>query len=168
MTHFSLIAAVGENLELGGNQSLLWEQPKDLQRFKALTLEHPVVMGRKTWESLSVRPLPRRRNIVLSRQADFSPAQAEIANSVETVMQMTSDEDEVFIIGGAEIYQLFLPLASTIYLTRILGVFAQADRFFPKINLEHWELKDELFVEQDEANRFAMIFQCYKRINEHK
>ena len=168
MTHFSLIAAVGENLELGGNQSLLWEQPKDLQRFKALTLEHPVVMGRKTWESLSIRPLPRRRNIVLSRQADFSPAQAEIANSVETVIRMTSSEDETFIIGGAEIYQLFLPLASTIYLTRILEVFAQADRFFPKINLEHWELKDELFVEQDEANRFAMMFQCYKRINEHE
>lgn len=163
-THFSLIAAVGDNLELGGNQSLLWDQPKDRQRFKTLTMGHVIVMGRKTWESLPVQPLPGRRNIVMTRQPDFSCPLAEVANSTEMLKQMTSGEAEVFVIGGGELFKTFLPTAENLYLTRIIGTFAQADTFFPKINFNEWKLLDESFVEQDEANPFAMIFQYYKRI----
>lgn len=131
MTALVLVAAHGRTLELGANKQLLWHLPEDLAHFKALTLGKPVLMGRKTWESLPprFRPLPGRRNLVLTRGAAL--AGAETVRSLDEALALCASEPELCVIGGAEVYAQALPRAARLELTEIDAEFPQADCFFP-------------------------------------
>jgi dihydrofolate reductase len=116
MSIISLIAAMAGNRTIGRDNALPWRLPEDLRHFKATTLGKPVIMGRKTWESLG-RPLPGRRNVVVSRNPDYRPEGGELTGSLAEAIAATADADEVFVIGGAELYRQALPSAQRLYLT---------------------------------------------------
>ncbi|WP_397534857.1 dihydrofolate reductase [Roseateles sp.] len=132
MTELVLIAAVAHQRAIGRNNDLLIRLPEDMARFKALTLGHTVIMGRKTWDSIPARfrPLPQRRNIVLSRQPGLALPGAEVFASLDRAIAACADEAQVFVMGGAEIYAQALPLADRLELTEIDAAF-EADSFFP-------------------------------------
>lgn len=127
-----MIAAVGKNNELGKNNDLIWHFKEDMQFFKKTTLGATVIMGRKTFESLP-KALPKRRNIVISKNIDFKAEGAEVVDSIEKAIELTK-EDKAFIIGGASIYKAFLPYAKAIYLTEIEAICEAADTYFPSFN----------------------------------
>ncbi len=128
----SLIAALAKNRVIGIENRLPWKLPEDLTHFKSLTLGHPVLMGRKTFESLR-RPLPERRNIVITRSADYRPAGCETAASIPDAIALCGGEDEIFFIGGAQLYKQVLPLVDRLYLTEVL-IEAQGDAWFPEFD----------------------------------
>ena len=140
----TLIAAVAQNRALGKNNQLLWHLPNDLQFFKRTTLNHPIVMGRKTYDSIG-RALPKRLNIVISRQANLTIAGCTVVRTLEEAIQLASEPahqpdnttPEVFIIGGAQIYAAALPLANRMVLTEVKRDF-EADVFFPEWNKAEW------------------------------
>ncbi len=138
----SLIAAVARNLVIGRGGRLPWRLPDDLARFKRLTMGHPVVMGRKTCQSLG-KSLAGRRNIVLSRNPALSLPGFEMADSPVRALALAGDEEEVFVIGGASVYELFLPLARRMYLTHVEGDW-QGDAFFPAVRWDEWRVLSEL------------------------
>ena len=154
----NLIVAIGRNGEIGKDGELIWKISDDLKRFKALTTGHPVIMGRKTWDSLPIRPLPGRRNIVLTRQADFKEEGAEPAYSISQALSMTSDEDP-FVIGGEEIYKAFLPYSDRIYLTEVDSVDSEADAFL-NLDFSDWMLEDSsptMKTPEDLSYRFLIF-----------
>lgn len=131
----ALIAALGRNRELGKGNDLLWKIPSDLRRFKELTLGHPIIMGRKTFDSLPKRPLPGRSNIVITRDASWAHEGVIRAGSIEEAIaaaQILPGNEEVFVIGGAQIYALALPHADRLLLTEIDADAPDADAFFPE------------------------------------
>ena len=130
----SLIAAVAQNRAIGQNNQLLWHLPEDMRHFRETTRGKTVLMGRKTWDSLPAAfcPLPGRRNIVLTRDADYVARGAETAHSLDEALGLAGDNDEAFIIGGAELYRQGLPLAHRLYLTEISET-RQGEVFFPEI-----------------------------------
>jgi len=136
----SLIAVVASNRAIGKGQQLLWQLPEDLRHFRATTRGKPVIMGRKTWESLpaSFRPLPGRRNLVVSRNAAFHAPGATLASSLEDALRAAADAAEVFVIGGAELYRQALPLATRLYLTEV-AASVDGDVFFPELAPEDWQ-----------------------------
>lgn len=134
----SIIVAIAENGVIGGGNELLWHIPDDLKRFKRITSGHSVIMGRKTYESIG-KPLPNRRNIVISRNPSFAVAGAEVACSIANALEMTKSENEVFIIGGGEIYRQALPMATKLYITRVHDKY-EGDTFFPDIDINEWQL----------------------------
>ncbi len=136
MSTLSLIAAMAKGRVIGRDNTLPWQLPEDLKHFKATTLGKPVIMGRKTWESLG-RPLPGRRNIVISRNADYSPTGGELAPSLQAAITMAAEADEIFVIGGADIYRQALPLAQRLYLTEI-ALDVAGDAHFPEFALADW------------------------------
>lgn len=144
----SLIAAIGaRDRALGKGGDLLWRIPGDLQRFKALTTGHPVVMGRKTWESLpeKFRPLPARTNIVITRDTSYAAPGAEVVPSFEAALakaKQAEGAEEIFVIGGGEIYTLALPFATRLYLT-LVEASAEADTFFPEYTEEFRVVSEE-------------------------
>lgn len=133
----SLIVAVDENGGIGYDGQLLTSIPEDLQRFKSLTTGHIVIMGRKTWDSLPKKPLPKRRNIVISNQK-----QENFMTIPECLEEIKDIEDEIFVIGGGNIYKYFLPLTNRIYITLIHKSFENVDTYFPNINLDEWVVID--------------------------
>lgn len=157
----SIIAAVADNNVIGGNNKLLWHLPADLKRFKQLTLGHPVIMGRKTFESIG-KPLPGRENVVITRNPDFKAEGITIVRSLDEVLKKFSGQD-VFIIGGAEIYAQSMSLADKIFLTRIYQLF-EGDSFFPAIDERIWKVKREEMHEPDEKNPYRYAFIDYERI----
>lgn len=162
MRNLSMIAAVGNNLELGYKNELLCHLPVDLKRFKTLTSGHTVLMGDRTWESLPKKPLPNRRNIVitLNKEADYQDC--ELAFSIDEALKLVENDDQPFVMGGATIYKLFIDKVETLYLTRMLSDF-QADAFFPQFNPEEWDLVEDEFVPKDEKNIYDLRFQTYKK-----
>ena len=161
MKNLSMIAAVGENLELGYKNQLLCHLPIDLKHFKEITSGHTVIMGDRTWESLPKKPLPNRRNIVVTLDNVTFP-DCETVHSIEDALQLIENEEEAFIMGGATMYRLFLPYAEKLYLTRIQSSFT-ADVFFPTIKEEEWTLSDSVFVPKDEKNNYDLYFQTLIR-----
>lgn len=142
----SIIVAVAKNNVIGKDNKLPWHLPEDLKHFKELTSGHTVIMGRKTFESIG-RPLPNRKNIVISRNENFKANDMEVVHSIEQALDLTKNEDEVFIIGGAEIYKQALLLVNKIYLTRINKDY-EGDAYFPELGPEWKEaecLKKEGF-----------------------
>ena len=135
----SLIAAVAQNRALGKDGQLLWHLPEDMRYFRETTRGKPVIMGRKTWESLPdvFRPLPGRRTIVISRNPAYDAPGATLAGSLEEAVRLAQDDAEVFVIGGAEIYRQALPLAQRLYLTEVARDF-DADAFFPEFSASDW------------------------------
>lgn len=132
-----LIAAVARNHAIGLDNKLLWRLPEDLKRFKALTLGHPILMGRKTFESLG-RPLPGRRNVVVSRNPDCSFEGAEVFSSLDAAITACAGAEKLFVIGGAEIYQQALALADVLDLTEVDDAPA-GDAFFPEVDRQQWQ-----------------------------
>jgi dihydrofolate reductase len=161
MIQISMIAAVAQNMAIGLNNQLLWHIPEDLKRFKQITQGCAVIMGRKTWESLRVKPLPNRDNIVLTNTHFFKPDGVYVANSVEEALKYCSPDKENFIIGGEMIYRVFLPIAQKLYITRINADF-EADTFFPEID-QSWKLtiKEEGRSEKDLP--FSFTYLTYQR-----
>jgi dihydrofolate reductase len=158
----SLIAALDNQFAIGRGNALPWHLPDDLQRFKALTLNKTVVMGRKTAESLG-RALPKRRNIVLSRSSNTPIPGMEVVNSLAGLMALRRDEAELCIIGGGEIYQLALPFATHLYLTHVNTAVENADAFFPRFDDSKWHITHREKHMADERHALAFEFVDYAR-----
>ena len=157
----TLIVAAAENNAIGKDNQMLWHLPNDFKYFKKNTLEHSVVMGRKTFDSIG-KPLPDRRNIILTRNLRYSNEEADVANSVNEVMNYTRDENEIFIIGGAEIYKQTLPLANKVLLTRVHTTI-NGDAYFPELLDHEWKLVSAEKHEKDEKHAFDYTFEVYER-----
>ena len=132
----SLVVAVAENGVIGRDGELPWHLPDDLKAFKQITLGKPVLMGRKTWESIG-RPLPGRHNVVITRQPDFVADGATVVDSPESALELLADEAEVMVIGGGAIYRAFLDQADRIFLTRVEAA-VDGDATFPALNPGDW------------------------------
>jgi len=161
--NLSIIVAIGKNNEIGRKNELLVHLPNDLKRFKELTTEATVIMGENTYFSLPIRPLPKRRNIVLTFDREKQFPNCEIAYSIEQAMEMTHQDAKVFIMGGASVYRQFLPLASKLYLTKIDADFADADAFFPEIDISQWNLIESIDCKADEKHRYDYSYETYIR-----
>jgi dihydrofolate reductase len=157
----SIIVAAAENNVIGNQGELPWRLSDDLKRFKAVTMGKPMVMGRKTWESIG-RPLPGRQNIVITRQAGFTAAGCDVVGSADAAVAAAGDAEEIMVIGGSEIYALFLPRADRLYLTRVHAV-VDGDAFFPHDNDSTWSLVDFEQHAADDNNDFDFSFQLYER-----
>lgn len=156
-----LIAAAAENQALGKNNELCWHLPDDFKRFKQLTSGHHIIMGRKTFESFP-KPLPNRTHIVISRQENYRPDGCIVTDSIEKAIAIAPKDEDIYIIGGGEIYNLALPFADKIELTRVHDVF-DADAFFPEIDKNEWYLTTEEFHSKDEKHNCDFTYQTYIR-----
>lgn len=159
--NISIIASIGKQNELGINNTLLWHLPDDLKNFKKTTTGHTIVMGEKTFASIG-RPLPNRRNIIITREKDFRSNGVEIAHSLEKVLNMTKNDDEVFIIGGGQIYSLFFPMANKLYLTEV-NANLKADTFFPKFDKKDWKLISSVFHSKDNEHQYEFFLNIYEK-----
>lgn len=159
----SIIVAMDSHRAIGKDNQLLWHLPQDLKRFKALTMGHAVVMGRKTWESLPNGALPNRRNVVISRTLK-ELAKAEIYTSVDEALKVLEEEREVFVIGGGEIYRQTIDRADRLYLTEVHGEFGDADTFFPEVKADEWRIVERTHIPQDAHNAYESNFVVLSRI----
>lgn len=162
----SLIAAVSKNNVIGKNNDLPWHLPDDMKYFMQTTKEHYVIMGRKNYESIpeKFRPLPNRTNIVITRRKDFHAPNCKVVNSVDEGIALAkqANQNELFIIGGSEIYKLGLPLADRLYLTEIDAVI-DGDTYFPEIRKHEWQEVSRKHHETDARHAFAFDFVIYSR-----
>jgi len=156
-----LIAAVAQNNALGKDNQLLWHLPDDFKRFKNITSGHYIIMGRKTFESFP-KPLPNRTHIIITRQKNYNPEGCIVVNSLNEAIQSCPKNEDVFIIGGGEIYKQSIPIADKIDITRVHNSF-EADTFFPEIEIEKWQLIFEEFHSKDERHDFDFTFETYVR-----
>jgi len=157
----TLIAAAAENNVLGKDNQLIWHISEDLKRFKRLTQGHAVIMGRKTFQSLP-KALPNRINIILTRNQDYKAKDAFVAHTPEAALELAGDDPVPFIIGGGEIYSLFLPLADAIELTRVHHAF-EGDAFFPEIDTSKWILSHQEKQEATDGQPYAFSYLTYKK-----
>jgi len=166
----SLLVAMDENRGIGKDNHLPWHLSKDLKRFKALTMGHHIIMGRKTYDSIG-RALPGRKTIVVTHNPDYQINTVNnqsgdicIVHSIDEAITFAADagDNEAFIIGGGEIFKQTLPLASRIYLTRVL-IHLDCDTFFPELVPDQWEILEEAFVPADEKNEYDSIYQLLSR-----
>lgn len=139
----AMIVAIDANNGIGKNNDQLAYISADLKRFKALTTGHTILMGRKTYEALPKGALPNRRNVVITRQADFAAPKVDVADSLEAALKLCAGDEKVFVIGGGEIYKAFLPETKELYLTVIDHAFEGADVHFPEINQQDWTIAEE-------------------------
>ncbi len=158
MPEIVIIAAVAKNRVIGKNNQLLWNIPEDMAHFKALTAGHTVIMGRKTWESLPprFRPLPARRNIVISRQQDFPAVGAELADSLEDALQRASSASIAFIIGGAQIYAQAMGIADRLEITEV-DLEPEGDAWFPELLAADWKITAKITPPQHGATGFSFL-----------
>jgi len=156
-----LIAAAAENNALGKDNDLVWHLPDDFKRFKKLTSHHPIIMGRKTFETFP-KPLPNRKHIVITRKDDYkAPEGIIVVNSLEEAVRAGNIEDEtIYVIGGGEIYKLALEQATHIELTRVHETF-EADAFFPEIDEKKWKLIESIEHPKDERHNYAFTYLTY-------
>ncbi|KKP97841.1 MAG: Dihydrofolate reductase [Candidatus Nomurabacteria bacterium GW2011_GWA1_36_15] len=164
----SIISAIGKNNEIGKKNELLWNLPADMKHFREVTSEHTVIMGQKTFESIG-RPLPNRRNIVITLDKNYLRHGVDIVYSVEeldTLLKKENDEsirqaqgEEIFVIGGGQIYKLFIEKADKLYITHVDAEFPDADTFFPEIDKNKWEkIKSEKHLKDDLCScRLSMV-----------
>jgi dihydrofolate reductase len=155
----TLIAAAAENNALGKDNQLVWHLPNDFKRFKQITSGNYIIMGRKTFESFP-KPLPNRTHIIITRQKNYKVEGCNVVNSIEKAIEISPKNEEVFIIGGAEIYSQSIDFADKIELTRVHASF-DADAYFPEINLNEWELIFEEHHAKDEKHNFDFTFQTF-------
>jgi len=162
MTILSMIVAHANNRVIGKNNDMPWHLPADLAYFKKTTLGKPIIMGRKTYESIG-RPLPGRKNIVISRDSDYQAAGVEVVNSVEAALALVSDSEEVMVIGGGAIYQHCLGAAQRLYITHIDADIA-GDTYFPEYDLDIWHKVDSTIRLGDEKNPYQLDFAVYEKV----
>lgn len=163
MNNLIIIAAAAENNALGKDNQLLWHLPDDFKRFKAITTGHPIIMGRKTFESFP-KPLPNRFHIIITRDTSYSTSHddCKIVHSLKQALSMVDQNKEAYIIGGGEIYSQAMEFADMIELTRVHGNY-EADTYFPEIDLKEWELLKEEFHPSDEKHKVSFSYLTYKR-----
>ena len=159
----TLIAAAAENNALGKDNEMIWHLPDDFKRFKKLTSGHVIILGRKTYESLN-GPLPNRKHIIITRQKNYADNVDSdcciVVDSIEEAIAKTNPSEENFVIGGGEIYNLALPLADKIELTRVHGTF-DAEAFFPEFNTDNWDLVNEEYHPKDEKHKVDFTYQTF-------
>ncbi|MFN7014985.1 MAG: dihydrofolate reductase [Bacteroidia bacterium] len=164
----SIIVAVAENNAIGKNNQLLWHLPADMKIFREKTTGHCVITGRKNYESIpeKFRPLPNRTNIVITRQNNYTALGAIVVSSLHEAIEKAkaTGDDEIFIIGGGEIYAQSISIADKIYLTKVHHTF-DADTFFPQINMNEWDIISSSEYPADEKNIYAFTFIELKRKN---
>jgi dihydrofolate reductase len=139
MKKISIIVAIAKNFAIGRNNQLLWHIPSDLKRFKKITAGHQVIMGKLTYLSLPVRPLPNRTNVVITDDREETFEECKTVYSINEALDLCNENDESFIIGGGSVYRQFLPLCNKLYLTVVNKDF-EADTFFPQVDLSEWRL----------------------------
>lgn len=158
-----IIVAVDEQMAIGVDGDQPAYISADLKRFKQLTTGYTVVMGRKTFEALPKGALPNRRNIVMTRKKELQLPGCEMAHNVEEVIQLCNNDEKVFIIGGGEIYNSFLPKANRLLITKIYEIFENTDTWFPKIDATQWKLHEESEVLTDEKSGLSYQYQHFER-----
>lgn len=159
-----LIAAIGRNRELGAQNRLLWDLPDDLNHFRRQTAGFPVIMGRKTFDSIG-KPLPGRQNIVVSRNPKFAPEGVTCATSLEQAIALADPKPQkIFVIGGEQLYRLALPIADRLIITEVDGGFPEAETFFPVIDREEWEAFTRERHAADARHAFAYSITEYHRL----
>jgi dihydrofolate reductase len=157
----SLIAAMAENRAIGLDGALPWRLPRDMRHFKELTTGHTVIMGRKTYDTLP-RPLPNRRNIVITRDRSYQATGADVFHNLSNALLAASEDGEVFVAGGAQVYALALPSADRIHLTVVHAVL-QGDTFFPEFAMSDWRLQEDIRYDSDEKHLHSYSFRLYER-----
>ena len=158
-----LIAAIAENNALGKNNDLLWHLPKDFKRFKEITSGHHIIMGRKTFESFP-KPLPNRTHVIITRQKEYVCEGCIVVQDLEKAIAVCPKNEDIFVIGGGEIYSQSIHLADQLDITRVHHSF-EADVFFPEIDPEIWELISEQVHLKDEKHPYDYSFQTFVRKN---
>lgn len=163
----SLVVAIGNGDAIGGDNRLLWHLPNDLRFFKNLTWGMPVIMGRKTFDSMAGKPLPGRSNIVISRDLSASSSfnNVQFVSTIEEAIEKAAQTDckEIFIIGGGEIYKQSIHLANKIYLTRVHGSFPEATVFFPTFDQLAFTLTDKISMQKDERHAYDYDFEVWEK-----
>jgi len=158
----ALVVAMAGNNAIGKDNQLLWHISEDLQFFKKLTLGGTVIMGRKTYESIG-RPLPKRRNIVITRTESYLADGAEIVHSLEEALSISESDEKVFIIGGGEIYRQAISFADMLYITKVDRTY-DADTFFPDIEYSQWKEVDRVDFERGVTYEYPFSFFTYKKL----
>jgi dihydrofolate reductase len=158
----SLIVAMAENRVIGRGNQMPWHLPADLRHFKSVTLGKPVIMGRRTYESIG-RPLPSRRNVVITRNADWHAEGVECVHSLDAALALVNGTAEVMIIGGGQLYKEALPLAERLYLTHIELSVTDADTWFPDYSSSEWQVVSDEPHEPDEKNPYHYRFETLDR-----
>ncbi|AFL80226.1 dihydrofolate reductase [Aequorivita sublithincola DSM 14238] len=156
----TMIAAAGENNELGKDNGLVWHLPDDFKRFKQLTTGHNIIMGRRTFDSFD-KLLRNRKHIVITRNKEYKKEGAVVVHSMEEALKLCKDDAEPFIIGGGEIYTTGLPFADKIELTRVHGTFKDADTFFPEFSTDEWQLVSEVEHGTDEKHKYSFTYETW-------
>lgn len=161
--NISLVVAASDNNVIGKNNQLVWNLPDDMKHFKNVTWGMPVVMGRKTFESFK-RPLPGRKNIVLSNQKDIKIEGAIVLNSMQDVEFLVKEMDvkEIMVIGGGEVYKMYYPKANKIFMTRVNAV-VEGDTFFPLIEQKDWTLVSSIKNAADEKHVYSFDYELWER-----
>lgn len=162
MTMISIIAAVSGDLGIGMKNELLWHIPEDLKRFKTLTMGKCIIMGKRTWESLPRKPLPGRKNIVLTDVPEECIDCSVTAYSIEDALTKCGNDEEVFVIGGGSVYRQFMPYADRLYITHVHRN-SPADTWFPKIDLRKWRIVTEQECISQDDKRIPYAYVVYER-----
>ncbi len=163
MATISIIVAISRDNAIGKNGDLLYHISEDLRRFKSITMGHPIIMGRKTFESFPNGALPGRRNIVISRQKEYNHAGIEVVDSLDSALKLVADTDEAMVIGGGEIYRQALQHASRLYITEIDARHPDADTFFPIIDTTEWHITETSPICTDPRSGVNFRFVTYTR-----
>lgn len=166
---FSMIAAIGKNNELGVKNALLWNLPADMKHFRETTSGHTVIMGQKTYESIG-RPLPNRRNIILTRDTKYRPESTEVIHSIDELIELCkkdNTDEEYFVIGGGQIYTQLIDMMDILYITHVGASFPEADAFFPEIKKDLFKEISREEHETDEKNIYPYSFVQYKRLTKN-
>jgi dihydrofolate reductase len=159
----SIIAAIGENGEIGANNDLLWRLPNDMKRFKEMTTGHTIVMGRKTFESFPKGALPNRNNIVITKNPHLKLYNCIISNDLEELLNHFRDDDEIFIAGGASIYEQAIKFAEKLYITKVHETFENAEIFFPEIDNNEWVKIESENHPKDDRHKYFYTFETFIR-----
>jgi len=159
----AMIAAMTKNRTIGFENDMPWHLPDDLKFFKSVTTGKPVIMGRKTFESIGSRPLPNRPNFVISRQADFTADGVTVFNSVDTALKSLCDCEEVIIMGGGQLYNMMLPKADRLYLT-LIDAEIDGDTHFPDWSRMNWKEVSREHHEKDERHAFSFDFVTLEKV----
>lgn len=160
----TIVVAMGEKNEIGSGNQLLWHLPKDLKHFKDLTSGHPIIMGRKTYESIG-KALPNRTNIVVSRKKNWFQEGVLIVGSLKEAVKFAKKIDEnIFIIGGGNVYEQTMEIADRLEVT-LVKANLEADTYFPKISEKIWKKTGEICHEKDEKNQYDFCFQTYEKVD---
>lgn len=164
----AMIAAVGDNFEIGLDNQLLWRMPADMRHFKETTMGNPIIVGRKTYESFGAKPLPGRLNIVISRNIEYPGNGAVVVTNIDDAIEVakssSTEEKEIMIIGGASFYEQCLPLAQRLYLTFVHSAF-EADAYFPAVDFSQWDEISREDYPADDKNPYPYSFVTFQRKN---